>query len=148
MKRLEQYIPFAIDVVEDLFLEDDSKVDTEFDNLVSRFGVSVRQLGLKTAVIAFSPPKKSVIERKEPIEKQSPDERKRMITKAILRIIRLHENSFCGENDTLKDHVLKESVNPLLKSKVLDSAVALKLALRLYIENPKPQENEKDINNT
>ena len=59
MKRLEQYIPTAIDVVEDLLLKDESKVDVEFDNLSSRFGIAVRQLGLKIAVIAFSPPEKS-----------------------------------------------------------------------------------------
>ncbi|MDP2061064.1 MAG: hypothetical protein Q8J97_15075 [Flavobacteriaceae bacterium] len=137
MKRLEQYIPLAIDVVEDIFLKEESKVDPEFDNLVSQFGVAVRLLGLKTAVIAFSP-------KIEELDDQKPTDRKVKLTKAILRIIQLHEDSF--NDKTLKDFILRYPANPLLKPKILDAAVALKLALRLYIENPKDEEvdDERD----
>lgn len=137
MKLLEQYIPLAIDVVEDLFLKDDSKVNPEYDNLASRFGVAVRQLGLKTAVIAFSPKSEGTNDKKSM-------DGKIMITKAIIRVIQLHENGTCREDESLLQFISVYPVNRLLKLKILDAAVAVKLALRLYIENPKEKEETKD----
>jgi hypothetical protein len=141
MKRLEQYMPIAIDVVEDIFLHDTGKVDDKLDNLVSRFGVAVRQMGLKTAVIAFS----------EKTESQSPEGNKPvnlkiMVTKAILRIIKLHKGEVCSPKETLKDYVALDESNEkdiMLKSKIMDASVALKLALRLFIESD-VNDNERE----
>lgn len=142
MKRLEQYMPIAIDVVEDIFFQATGKVDEKLDNLVSRFGVAVRQMGLRTAVIAFS----------EKTESQSPDgskpvNLKTLVTKAILRIIKLHKDEICTPNEKLKDYVESNASDILLKAKIMDALVALKLALRLFIEsdvNDKEREEEAD----
>jgi len=132
MKRLELYIPLAINVVEDLFLQDDNKVASEYDNLASKFGVTIRQLGLKSAIVAFSG-----------VSKGS-DVQKELITKAVLRIIRLSENGICREEDTLMDLVWSNSTNSLLKPKIIEAAVALKLALRLFTQKEdKTKEDEE-----
>jgi len=139
MKRLEQYMPIAIDVMEDIFLNETGKVDDKLDNLVSRFGVAVRQMGLKTAVVAFS----------EKAEQQQNDDNKKkdlkfLVTKAVLRIIKLHEGKVCAENETLLDCVKSNESDKLLKSKIMDASVALKLASRLFIETD--DEREEDEN--
>lgn len=131
MKRVEKYIPIAIDVVEDLFINRGDIVSQEFDNIASKFGLSVRQLGVKTAVIAFSA--------------KDSDIKKTIVTKAILRIIKLHETGICNKNETLKTYVFENFSDPLLKTKLLDASVSLKFALRLFIENESnPNEKEEE----
>lgn len=132
MKRVEKYIPIAIDVVEDLFLNKNNLVPPELDNITSKFGLLVRQLGVKTAVIAFSA--------------KDTDENKLIVTKAILRIIKLHETGICNKTETLKTYVSENDSDPLLKTKLLDASVALKLALRLFIDN-ESNLNEKEGEN-
>lgn len=131
MKRVERYIPIAIDVVEDLFINRGDIVSQEFDNIASKFGLSVRQLGVKTAVIAFSA--------------QKSDIKKTLVTKAILRIIKLDETGICSKNETLQTYVFENIFNPLLKTKLMDASVSLKLAFRLFIENESnPNEKEEE----
>lgn len=132
MKRVERYIPIAIDVVEDLFINRGDIVSQEFDNIASKFGLSVRQLGVKTAVIAFSA--------------QKSDIKKTLVTKAILRIIKLDETGICSKNETLQTYVFENIFNPLLKTKLMDASVSLKLAFRLFIEN-ESNSNEKEEEN-
>lgn len=119
MKRVEQYIPIAVDVIEDLFLSENSKIAGEYDNIVCQFGLSIRRLGVKTAVYALS---------------QEGKKNKSAICRAILRIIKLHETIICNPNETLKKYVDANSSDVLLKSKLMDASVALKLALRVFIE--------------
>ena len=138
MKRLEQYMPIAIDVVEDMFLRETGKVDEKLDNLVSRFGVAIRQMGLKTAVTAFS---ESMEKPENPNPAKNP---KLAVTKAVLRIIKQHEGKICAENESLFGFVALNSADVLLKSKIMDASVALKLALRLFIENEK-NESEREV---
>lgn len=121
MKRIEQYIPIAINVVEDLFLNKDNPVPQELDNIASKFGLAIRQLGVKSTVIAFSA--------------KGADENKLIVTKAILRIIKLDETGICSKNETLQTYVFENISNPLLKTKLMDASVSLKLAFRLFIEN-------------
>jgi hypothetical protein len=140
MKRLEQYMPIAIDVMEDIFLQETGKVDDKLDNLVSRFGVAVRQMGMETAVVAFSEKAKG-----QPNNDNKKEGLKFSVTKAVLRIIKLHEGKVCTENDTLLDCVKSNKSDKLLKSKIMDASVALKLASRLFIETGderKEDENE------
>lgn len=126
MKRVEQYIPIAVDVIEDLFLSENPKIAGEYDNIVCQFGLSIRRLGVKTAVYALS---------------QGGKKNKSAICRALLRIIKLHETKICNPNETLKEYANSNDV--LLKSKLMDASVALKLALRVFIE----EENPKKLNN-
>lgn len=148
MKRLEQYIPLAIDVVEDLFLKEYSTIDPEFNGLILKFGLAVRQLGLRTAVIAYSSSKKDLNQKEKTNERLSAEDRKLLITKAILRILILHEVDRNLKDTTLKELVIRESDNlHLLTNKVMDASIALKLAFRIYTKSEDLQNNieeEKD----
>lgn len=125
MKRLDQYIPFAVDTVEDLFLAENGHVAPEYDNQVSRFGVALRQLGLRTTIFAFSSdPGRSSVSRIK-------------ISQAIHRIIEIHENGVCNPDDNLLNALSITKSERLLARKINDAAIALKLALRVFIEEDK-----------
>jgi len=134
VKLLNQYIPIAVDTVEDLFFTENGRVAPEYDNQVSRFGVALRQLGLRTTIAAFS------------TDSGSSEVSRIKISQAIHRIIEIHENGVCSPNDTLLDGFSRTTNERLLKRKINDAAIALKLALRVFIEEdkPKPAEEESD----
>lgn len=119
MKRVEQYLPIAVDIIEDLFISKNPKIPDEYDNIVCQFGLAIRRLGVKTAVFAIS---------------QKGKKNKEAVCKAIVRIIQLHEKGICRKNMTLIEYVNVNIKNPLLKSKLMDASVALKLALRVFTE--------------
>jgi CRISPR/Cas system CMR-associated protein Cmr5 small subunit len=132
MKRLEQYIPIAVDTVEDLFLSESGKVQGEYENLVSKFGVALRQLGLRTTLMAYSRDSdRAAVSRKKVLD-------------AIQRIIEVHETGVCDPGRNMLDLLLIMPNESLLKKKVTDAAIALKLALRLFIEEDqqKPMQDE------
>lgn len=120
MKRVEQYLPIAVDVIEDLFINKNPKIPDEYDNIVCQFGLEIRKLGVKTAVIALS---------------QKGKKNKEEVSRAILRIIKIGENEICKQNESLIDYVQQNSDNPLLKPILMDASVALKLALRIFNDN-------------
>lgn len=132
MKRIERYMPIAIDVVEDIILRDYNLIEPEWDNAISNFGAAVRQMGMFTAVAAFSS------------DSEGSKVSKSLLMKCVLRIIVTGENDVCTKDDTLKKMVKDNPENMLLKKKIIDASVALKLALRLFIDNPKEEEENKD----
>lgn len=123
MKRLERYMPIAIDVVEDLILHKYDRVDAEWDNLVCKFGILVCQVGLLPAIAKYN--------KDSDISKVS----KILLTHCLLRIILTDECTPCNTNDTLYDWYKANKSNPLIKSKTLDASIALKLAFRLFMIN-------------
>jgi len=129
MKRVEQYIPIAVDVIEDLFISKSPKIPDEYDNIVCQFGLSIRRLGVKTAVYALS---------------QEDKKNKEAVCKAIVRIIQIHDKGICSKDETLIKYVNTNISNPLLKSKLMDASVALKLALRVFTEVDTMSQNMKD----
>ncbi|MDP3453135.1 MAG: hypothetical protein Q8R90_09290 [Bacteroidales bacterium] len=129
MKRVKQYIPIAVDVIEDLFISENPKIPDEYDNIVCQFGLSIRRLGVKSAVYALS---------------QKYKKNKEAVCKAIVRIIQIHDKGICSKDDTLIEYVKANISNPLLKSKLMDASVALKLALRVFTEVDIMSKNMKD----
>lgn len=130
MKRIEKYIPIAIDVVEDLILHTYNEVTPEWDNAIANFGASLRQMGLLTAVTAFS--QKSTGAKADKI----------LLMCCLLRIIRSSEGKLTDSGMELLPIVQEDPSNKMLYRKITDAAIALKLALRLYII--KPDENGKE----
>jgi len=132
MKRIEKYIPIAIDVVEDLILHPYTEVAPEWDNAVSNFGAALRQMGLLTAVTAFS----------QSSNRSKVD--KPLLLRCLLRIIRTGEGKLTDAEMELLPIVQGNSSNKMLYRQVTDAAIALKLALRVFIIDPKEESEEND----
>jgi len=124
MKRIEKYIPIAINVVEDLILQKYSIVVPEWDNCVSNFGAAMRQMGMIAAVTAFSHDSdRSKVSKKD-------------LMHCILRVILTEEQKVCMTDQELLPVVLNSSGNKKMQQrKITDAIVAMKLALRLFIDN-------------
>jgi hypothetical protein len=132
MKRLEKYIPIAIDVVNELILHDCNEVKPEWDNCASNFGAAMRQMGMLAAVTAFSQDSdRTQVSRKK-------------LMHFILRIILLAENEVCEKDQALLPLVKMQPSNKYLQRQVINATIAMKLALRLFIE--KPIETEETSN--
>jgi hypothetical protein len=124
MKRIEKYIPLAINVVDDLILKEQNIVAPEWDNCVANFGAAIRQMGLLTAVTAFSQ------------ESDRSKVSKKALMHYLLRIIKVADGKMCDINDDLMRIVQQRPHDKLLKRQITDAAIAMKLALRLFIDNP------------
>jgi hypothetical protein len=133
MKRVEHYIPQAINVIEDCILREQNRVVPEWDNCVANFGAAIRQMGLLTAVTAFSPaePGRSKVSKKD-------------LMHYLLRMILLADGKVCEDEQDLLDLVKQKPHDKLLHAQVTDAAVAMKLALRLFIDEPKEEEDASD----
>lgn len=130
MKPIEKYIPAAINVVEDLILTEYNQVAPEWDNCICNFGAALRQMGLLTAVTAFS-----ISDDKGAVSKQK-------LMHYLVRTMFTANNQICSADQDLLS-VVKSSTNlRLLKRQVENASVAFKLALRLFIINPKEEEEE------
>ncbi len=130
MKRIEKYIPIAINVVDDLILQEQNVVAPEWDNCVSNFGAAMRQMGMLTAVTAFSH------------DSDRTKVSKKALMHYLLRIILTEKGKVCQTDQELLPIVLENSDNKLLQRQITDAAIALKIALRLFIDNPKEEEEE------
>lgn len=129
MKRLEKYIPVAMDVVNDLILDDCNVVKPEWDNCVANFGAAMRQMGMLTAVTAFSQ------------DSERTQVSKKRMMHFLLRIILVAENKVCEADQCLLTLVKAQPTNKYLQRQIVDAAIAMKLALRLFIENTKEMED-------
>jgi hypothetical protein len=135
MKRIEKYIPIAINVVEDLILHEQNTVAPEWDNCVCNFGAAMRQMGMITAVTAFSH------------DSDRSEVSKKALMHYLLRIILTAEGKVCQTNQELLPIVLNQPPNKMLQRQITDAAIAMKLALRLFIDNPKDKEEKDGSNN-
>lgn len=133
MRRVEQYIPLAVNVIEDCILREQTRVVPEWDNCVANFGAAIRQMGLLTAVTAFSPakPGRSKISKND-------------LMHYLLRIILLADGKVCEDKQSLLDLVKQKPQDKLLHAQVTDAAIAMKLALRLFIDEAKEEEEASD----
>lgn len=132
MKRIEKYVPIAIDVVEDLILHPYNEVVPEWNNAIANFGASLRQMGLLTAVTAFS----------QSSNRSKVD--KPLLMRCLLRIIRTGEGKLTDAEMELLPLVKGNPSNKMLYRQVTDAAISLKLALRIFIVNPKEEKEEDD----
>ena len=135
MKRIERYIPIAINVVEDLILHEYNIVAPEWDNCVSNFGAAIRQMGMLTAVTAFSQDSdRTKVSKKDMMH-------------YLLRIILTADGKVCEVDQQLLPIVQEQPANKMLQRQIVDATIALKLALRLFIENLKNEEEDSDDHN-
>ncbi len=105
-KRIEAYIPKALEAIETLSISNkDGEVAKQFNGYISSFGASIRQAGLLATSLFYG-------------EKGGAEEERQKVVQAIEEII----------GKSIQQNI--EDKN--LKSEVEDAAVALKLAIRTY----------------
>lgn len=113
-KRIEAYIPKAIEVLSKAFPS--SAIPSSYNGYISSFGASVIQSGLKPTLALFENTNASTKEDKS------------FLVTLILQMLdeKTHEIS-------LLTYVLnKPQEEELLKAKIIDCAIALKLSIRTF----------------
>jgi len=106
-KRIEEYIPRALEAIEKYEISKNGEVPKQFNGYISSFGASIRSSGLLATTLFY-----------DNEQSKSEEDRKKVI-QAIEYII---------DDEIIKNNsVAKET-----KAKVEDAAVALKLSVRTF----------------
>jgi len=113
-KRIEEYIPKAIEVLEDEFKN--KGIPKEYNGYISAFGAGIIQSGLKPTV--------AIYENKQADTKSDKD----ILTRLILKII----DSNTQEKSLLKYILNSNESEDILKEKIKDAAIAIKLSIRTF----------------
>jgi len=109
--RVEKYIPEAIKLLERDF---GSKIPSSYNGYISSFGASIMQSGLKITIAIF-----------EDMNKNSKQD-KSYLTKLIAEIL-------TGEQKSLLRYIINSNEDEeILKQKIIDIAIAIKLAIRTF----------------
>jgi CRISPR-associated protein Cmr5 len=116
-KRVEEYIEKAIKLIEyDLENEKIESLPSSFNGYISSFGAALIQSDLKIAIALFEN------------KKSSKKANSKYLMNLILRLI--DENT---KEDMLLKYVIKSNENEnVLKEKIKDAAIAIKLAIRTF----------------
>jgi len=115
-KRVEQYIPTTVNILKEEF--SNGKIPSVYNGYISAFGASILQSGLKATLALY--------ENQNNRENTQAD--KSVVTKLILKALDSNANG-----NSLLQYVLNSNQNEtLLKEKIIDIAVALKLSLRTF----------------
>ena len=115
---VNQEIGVAYEVLQECGIAKNGKIVKSFRGQISTFGAAVTMGSLKTAIVFFSADKKAKVERSKLIE-------------AIFAIIKQNEN-VDGNIKTLYDYVSKKNNEDECKEKIINAAIAIKLAMNLY----------------
>jgi len=118
-KRIEKYLPDAISIISEVKIaNNDGEVDSKFNGYFSSFGAAIVLSGLKPA-LAFYSNTKTAKERSK-------------ILQAVYKLVVNRSEGQDIEAVELLNYYISHENNSLLKYKILDAAVALKLAVRTY----------------
>jgi len=119
-QRIEKYLPKAIEFISEVEIANsDGVVDSRFNGYFSAFGAAIIQSGMKPA-LAFYANDKTTKDRSN-------------ILKAVYKLIVPEaEQDNPVEAKSLLKYYIDNETNPMLKHKILDATVALKLAVRTY----------------
>jgi len=147
-KRVEKYIPDALEVLDGAFRNSVYEIDPnfpkdalpkEYNGYISAFGASLIQSGLKPTIAVYEN------------QSSNTDKIKKLLTLAILEIMRKEDNqnysiteSF-DMNDSLLRYILNSNEDEeIIKSRIKDIAVAIKLAIRTFkLEKVKGSEDDE-----
>lgn len=113
-KRIEAYIPKAIEVLTNAFSS--GKIPSAYNGYISSLGASIMQSGLKPTLALFENTNASTKEDKS------------FLVKLILQML----DEKTKESSLLKYVLSKPQEEELLKAKIIDSAIALKLSIRTF----------------
>ena len=111
-KRIENYIPDAMDVLEKEF--ETGVIPSSYNGYISSFGASIMQSGLKPTLALFEN------------ENAETKAKKQLLPSIILNIL---------DKNTKETSLLKYVLNgneSLLKDKIMDISIAVKLSIRTF----------------
>ena len=107
MKRVEKLIPKALEAAK--MLEENGAINKAYNGYIATFGASIRQAGLLPTILFFSK------------ESDNTKADRKKILQAIKHILGVQEKLYAfAQRD------------PKAKEKIVDAAVALKLAIRAF----------------
>ncbi|MCD4675189.1 MAG: hypothetical protein K8S18_04230 [Desulfobacula sp.] len=118
-KRIENYLPRALEIVKELGIAENDEVPSEFNGYISSFGAAIIQSGLKQAATFFSN------------ENSRTDQDRAKIVKAVYLLICDNPDPK-AKSDALSKLLEEKGRTHLMTEKVIDASVALKLAIRTY----------------
>ena len=108
-KRIEAYIPKAMNAIQDLNIANaQNEIPKQFNGYIASFGASIRQAGLLATTLFYTN------------EQSNSEEDRAKVVEAIEQII--------GQKILTSPH----TVDKKIRSSVEDAAVALKLCIRTY----------------
>ena len=111
-KHIEKYIPDAINVLDSIFT--DGKIPSAYNGYISSFGASVMQSGLLPTLALFESTTTGTKEDKS------------YLTSIILQIL-------TGKEDDISLlHYVLDNNEELLKPKIMNIAIAIKLSIRTF----------------
>ncbi len=113
-KRVEDYIPKALKIVNEFF--PGGNIPKEYNGYISSFGAGIIQSGLKPTVAIY-----------ENEQSQSQQDRAKL-PKMILQIINPNSN----ERSLLRYIINSNENEQLLKEKIKDASIAIKLVIRTF----------------
>lgn len=115
-RNIEKYIPEAVDVLSKEF--SNGEINSAYNGYISAFGASIMQSGLKPTLALY--------ENQNNQDNTKAD--KSVLTKLILKILDKNANT-----TSLLQYVLNSNQNEtLLKEKIIDIAIAIKLSIRTF----------------
>lgn len=144
MKGIDELIPKAIEAIKKSNISDSmGMVVNEYKGYIDTFGASIVQNGLIPAIIFFEAGGKEGEPNTSDPQKQGTYENRKKLMKAILDLIPVKEK---GNATTLFDYVTHQKDNKIdekqIRQKVVDAAIAVKLALRTFAIKKK-DDNDK-----
>lgn len=127
MKELEELIGPALEAVETHLSKDKKSVAKEYDGYIASFGASIRTAGLLPTLAFYSDYHK---------EGGGSSPRRNHVLKALYHIVKIRnkEAEKSAEDKLLKAAVESKDLKQLEKD-LLEASVALKLALRNFVQN-------------
>ncbi len=123
-KRLDEWIPYAYDALEDLLADEAGKINKTYRGQISNFGVSVINGTLLSAILFYQEPGNASTERQlllEAIKKVLDKDPK--IKKESKNYDALYEYAIARKN---------KNEEKIVRDEIITAATALKLAMNLY----------------
>ena len=117
-KQIESYLPRAINIIIDVGIANDGVVDSRFNGYFSAFGASIIMSGVKPALSFYS-------------NEKVVDDRSKILS-AIFALITDIDSVNDVKPQKLLSYYIQNEDDKMVKYKILNAAVALKLAVRTY----------------
>lgn len=126
--KIDHLIPIAIDCIKSRlvngeFKREEGKIPKEYNGYASNFGAGLRQSGLLATIAFFE------------AENSNSKQDRSLFTKLILDVIYKNENYKGEKYNKLLDYTLNkydDDKKDKVKRQIVDAAIALKLAMRVF----------------
>lgn len=123
-KIINQEMQYAYDALAESGIAKDGKIEKTYRGQISSFGAAVTMGSLLPAIAFFSKDAESG-------QKEGSDVQRSKLMKAVLCVLKKDDKA-AKNVETLYDYAFKEDKD-IAKENILNAAIALKLAMNLYV---------------